>query len=247
VTPPIDVGKLAREAAGVIRRAFASNDYCYEAGSVLDDCVRAAIRDKFQPAIDTLTPPAPPVAETPREPERIAAAAVRQDGVVYTGAHHHQIIRYVFALTGRTVTGEQGFVTSGNRYVDREEAGRIALASRMVKALKFHERDLFSEELWTVADAAPLTRAEEAQPACGNPHPYDSRFEPCSRPLGHTVGHEWMAKRAPEPPPEAQSEPLPLGHRFIQHAGWVTEKCVHVLCIHPEAAHAPGATGEGKP
>lgn len=85
---------------------------------------------------------------------RIAASAIRQDEVVYTGAHHHQIIRYMAPMLGiPTVTGEQGFITNGNNFVGREEAMRIALSASQVTAGKTHHaRDLFSEDLWSVPD-----------------------------------------------------------------------------------------------
>jgi len=85
--------------------------------------------------------------------ERIVAAAIRRKGVVFTGAHHHQIIRYMAVTLGlKTVTGEQGFVTSAGHFVSRATAARIALASG--------QRDedagsLFSEQLWSLPDPLP--------------------------------------------------------------------------------------------
>ena len=86
--------------------------------------------------------------------ERIAAAAIREGGTVYTGAHHHQIIRYMVPMLKiQTVTGEQGFITNTNRYVDRKEAAIIALAAEQIKQDQLSDGvTLFSEYLWSVPD-----------------------------------------------------------------------------------------------
>ncbi len=44
-------------------------------------------------------------------------------------------------------TGEQGFMTSAGRFVDRETAGRIALKAGQVADLQWGP-SLFSEDLW---------------------------------------------------------------------------------------------------
>jgi len=96
------------------------------------------------------TPPEEPPAAPSQDSERIVAAAIREGGIVFTGPHHHQIIRYVVPLLGiRTSKGEQGFITDTNRFVSRAEAARIAFAAG--------QRDedagsLFSEQLWEVPD-----------------------------------------------------------------------------------------------
>lgn len=83
--------------------------------------------------------------------ERITAAAIRLDGVVYTGPHHHWIIYYlVRTLNRKPIVGEQGFMTSLNRYVDREEGAKIAIAAGQITELKYNKSELFSEELWVV-------------------------------------------------------------------------------------------------
>jgi hypothetical protein len=82
--------------------------------------------------------------------ERIVAAALREDGIVLTGAHHHHIIRYAAPLLGKKAVGrEQGFITNENRFVGREEAAKIAFAARQIE----QEKDiLFSEDLWQIHD-----------------------------------------------------------------------------------------------
>lgn len=85
--------------------------------------------------------------------ERITAAAINQDGVIYTGAHHHHIIRTIATCAGiRPVTGAQGFITNRGRFVDRVEG--LAIAREANQIVKKHgcESDLFSEDLWSVPD-----------------------------------------------------------------------------------------------
>jgi len=81
--------------------------------------------------------------------ERIAAAAIRIDGTVYTGPHHHQIFRYIRALKQSNPISEQGFITNTNRYVNRFEAGKIAFDAKQIDHLT---ECLFSEDLWSVHD-----------------------------------------------------------------------------------------------
>lgn len=89
------------------------------------------------------------VAQPPQE--RIAASAIQQDGVTYTGPHHSDIIRQIVGCGGRRpVTGTQGFITNRNRFVERPEAAQIALAAGQIDKLRYSRRDLFSEELWSV-------------------------------------------------------------------------------------------------
>lgn len=75
-------------------------------------------------------------------------------GLVISGHRHGQCMWVMGCLTGlRSVTfaedgvGEyiQGFLTNTNRFVDREEAGRIAFVAEQTKELK--ER-LYSEDLY---------------------------------------------------------------------------------------------------
>lgn len=89
-----------------------------------------------------------------KQPERIVAAAIQQDGVVYTGPHHHQIIRYMVALPLgiKTVKGVQGFITSANRFVGREEAVGVAAKAGQIEHLSELPHGLFSEQLWEVTD-----------------------------------------------------------------------------------------------
>lgn len=75
-------------------------------------------------------------------------------GLVITGHRHGQCIWTISSLTGlRTVTNapdgvgehEQGFLTSRNRFVDREEAAIIAFDANQINEEK---QTLFSEDLW---------------------------------------------------------------------------------------------------
>lgn len=86
---------------------------------------------------------------------RIVAAAIRQTetGCVFTGPHHHIIIRDLVEMGVAERVGmgfEQGFLTSTNEFVNRELAASIALACGQITHLKYQKNQLFSEELWQV-------------------------------------------------------------------------------------------------
>jgi len=75
-------------------------------------------------------------------------------GIVVLGHRHGQCIWTIGCLTGlRCVSNapdgvgenEQGFLTSQNRFVDREEAGEIAFFAGQTKKLK---KILYSEDLY---------------------------------------------------------------------------------------------------
>lgn len=95
--------------------------------------------------------------------ESITAAALLVDGTTWTlprpARHHHLIAAYAqvnqrYDHNGEPIgrpkpimPSEQGFVTDAGRYVSRQEALNIALASgQMTKAA--HPYGLFSEDLW---------------------------------------------------------------------------------------------------
>jgi len=78
-------------------------------------------------------------------------------GVVVGGYRHHDIISTVLALTGkRTVlkgknsVGEyvQGFITSDNRFVDREEGFKIATKADQIIQKLYSRTSLYSEDLY---------------------------------------------------------------------------------------------------
>jgi len=71
-------------------------------------------------------------------------------GFVIAGRRHHNC----FAVLGQILQPNleykalddiQGFLTNTNRFVDREEGGRIAFEAGQTKELK---KTLFSEDLW---------------------------------------------------------------------------------------------------
>lgn len=78
--------------------------------------------------------------------ETIVDAAVRtKDGNVFVGRRHHLILQQHYP---HTKGGIQGFLTSEERFVTREEALQIALAAGQIKEKKYNKSRLFSEELW---------------------------------------------------------------------------------------------------
>ena len=78
------------------------------------------------------------------------AAAILQDGEVWTGRRHHEIIHEIVDITGvKPVTGEQGFWTDDGWFVRRVPALHIAAEhGQVVLGETMHKRELFSEDLW---------------------------------------------------------------------------------------------------
>lgn len=74
-----------------------------------------------------------------------------KEGIIICGQRHLQCIRIYSFMTGkRSVTTEcgeyeQGFLTSTNRFISREEGGMIAFNAGQTKELKTR---LYSEDLW---------------------------------------------------------------------------------------------------
>jgi len=83
--------------------------------------------------------------------ETIIAAAIRYEGLVCAlprPARHHHVIKALSEVPNIRipVDKEQGFVTSTGRFVGRDKAAEIALASGQ---LRFLNRSwLASEDLW---------------------------------------------------------------------------------------------------
>lgn len=82
--------------------------------------------------------------------ELIKHAAVKsQDGWIFIGKCHADCFHKMHHLKIKSSqkADHQGFVTSSGRYVERNEAARIAKASGMVDSLPVEI--LFSEDLWS--------------------------------------------------------------------------------------------------
>ena len=71
-------------------------------------------------------------------PEKIAAAALRHAGKVYTGATHFEIIRKLIPqldpqmVSAIALDAEDGFVTDTGRFVTRAEGFRIAKQAEQI-------------------------------------------------------------------------------------------------------------------
>jgi hypothetical protein len=68
-------------------------------------------------------------------------------GLVLCGYRHCHIIAQYSVMRGRTAgtNHEQGFLTSNNRFVNREEGGKIAFAAGQTESLK---TSLYSEDVY---------------------------------------------------------------------------------------------------
>lgn len=88
-----------------------------------------------------------------------------QTGFVLCGYRHHNIIAVLPENTKLEMCSQrssqlnidwpvdnpdiiQGFITSTGRFVDREEAAKIALESGQINELKYSKNKLFSEDLY---------------------------------------------------------------------------------------------------
>ena len=73
-------------------------------------------------------------------------------GIVFSGYGHVHCLYQMCAMTGKKQheVGDyiEGFLTSQNRFVDREEGAKIALECGQVKELQFSDIDLYSEDLY---------------------------------------------------------------------------------------------------
>lgn len=81
----------------------------------------------------------------------IKCAAIRKNGIVYTGRRHHNIINrdnYPELPFGYFKNGEQGFVDDNGIFLTREEAAKHALECGQISKLKFSQTQLFSEDLY---------------------------------------------------------------------------------------------------
>ncbi len=78
---------------------------------------------------------------------KIASAAILENGKVFVGKNHASIVHAIFEETHKRVRGKQWFVTEDGKFVTREEAAKIALASKQITHLSFHSKELFSEDL----------------------------------------------------------------------------------------------------
>jgi len=74
------------------------------------------------------------------------------EGIVFCGHSHLMCLHQMIAMTGKRQAEvgayEEGFITSTNRFVTREEAAKIALSCKQIEKLKYSSKDLYSEDLY---------------------------------------------------------------------------------------------------
>ena len=80
--------------------------------------------------------------------ERIRQAAILQDGIIWAGKSHDEIIHTICKQTGKfNPRSPQGFITESGRFVDRKEAAKIALECGQIKRLWYWKDQLDSADL----------------------------------------------------------------------------------------------------
>ena len=81
----------------------------------------------------------------------IVAAAVKRDGVVFTGVRHGHVIKsmvevgFLTDMKDPIREEEQGFIASDGKYYSRQEAREIAINAAQVNP---DHGTLYSEDLW---------------------------------------------------------------------------------------------------
>lgn len=94
---------------------------------------------------------AEPMTADESEVERIECAAIKDVTGIFTSSppyRHHHIIKDMVSHGCETpIKGEQGFITTHGRFVNRKEAATIALAVGQCKKLHAPP-NLFTEDLW---------------------------------------------------------------------------------------------------
>lgn len=80
---------------------------------------------------------------------QIEKAAIRQNGNIYTGRRHGEIIKDMVDNHGlpKPIIGEQGFINELGEFVDRLTAAKLALESGQIKELHWPPY-LYSEDLY---------------------------------------------------------------------------------------------------
>ncbi len=71
-------------------------------------------------------------------------------GYVVCGWRHFNIgaLHFQMGLATESVEEVEGFLTSDNKFVNRQEAAIIAMASGQIKELNYQNTELFSEDLY---------------------------------------------------------------------------------------------------
>jgi hypothetical protein len=81
-------------------------------------------------------------------PTKVIASAILQDGHVWTGKRHPELIKQVMQDTGKYVSqDQQGFWTDDDRFVMRTAAAALARRYGQVGE-EFKRRELLSEDVW---------------------------------------------------------------------------------------------------
>lgn len=92
-----------------------------------------------------------------QQQEVITGVAIRYQGVVHSlprPNRHHNVIRMIASQNGVGIKGPdvQGFVTNYGRFLNRQEAYKLAVANKQIarrEGAQFYQgTDLYSEDLW---------------------------------------------------------------------------------------------------
>ena len=80
--------------------------------------------------------------------DMIVAAAIRQDGKIYTGKRHAEIIHKMAETLPIPIKGEQGFIDDLGNFLDRHAAGEHAIACNQIGTMHWPGMGLDSVEVF---------------------------------------------------------------------------------------------------
>jgi hypothetical protein len=78
----------------------------------------------------------------------ICAAELLDDGRIIRGHRHNDCHRTMLGMTPRPSAGTQGFMTTRNRFVDRQVGLQLQLEARVPSVRGFYQNELYSEDLY---------------------------------------------------------------------------------------------------
>jgi hypothetical protein len=94
--------------------------------------------------------------------ERVIAAAIRLNGVIYAGRRHNEIIDMLVSIGMPTpISGDQGFIDASGAFLDRHAAGDRAVKLGQIDAMRWPGMGLDSVELFP-RSARPAPSSEKA-------------------------------------------------------------------------------------
>lgn len=159
----------------------------------------------------------------------IVAAIITANGTIIRGQRHDQCFHIAASMGLLTTTSRhaQGFITSRNRYVEREEGLKLQLAAGIASVSPdgYRPPNLYSQDLY-IASAG----LAEPKDLGGEAIPPDTQLETAH---GITTSDRVVRPRGDREP---LGQPKDVGHVVCSRCGWVECECI---VLDSELAVAP--------